>query len=93
MEKTLRDIMVKMCDFVGAKFDDIDFHGPDWFHKHSWTKEREQEFIVWIEGYLWENRKQAARELTKYLYTPNKKQVRQLAQEIVFMWGWKTVED
>ena len=78
-----------MCDFVGVKLSDIDTTKDGWYHMHSWTEAQEDEFGKWLENYLWEN-KNVVRELTKRRYI-NKKQIHQLTQEILLLWGWKTV--
>ena len=92
MVKSLQDIVTEMCSFVGVKYSDVDFNDPNWYCTHSWTKEQEKEFTKWLEGYIWANKKQVAKDLANHTCITNKKQVHQLAQEIILMWGWTTVE-
>jgi hypothetical protein len=90
----LKTIMQKMCDMVGADISTVERgykshkdHDPEWYHKHSWTKEQEQEFIKWTADYLYENKKDW-RELSRTPIT-SKKNARKVAEDINFQWGWK----
>jgi len=88
MGQHLDTILEKMCSFVGVELKDIDTTKDGWYMLHCWTPEQEKTFLLWLEGYLWANRKYAALELTNTRILRTKKQARELAQEIVLQWGW-----
>lgn len=91
MTPHLNVILEKMCSFVGVELKDIDTTKDWWYTLHRWTPEQENAFLLWLEGYLWENRKSAAIELTNLRILKTKKQARGLAKEIISQWGWTTV--
>jgi len=85
-------IMDKMATFVALKsFDDVDASDPHWFHGHTWSRQKEQEFKDWLISYLASN-KHAFHELSNGIWR-NKKNIAKLADDIIFMWGWKTEKE
>ena len=73
-----KEILKKMCSYVGADFNEIDFKSDYWYLKHQWTEEQENDFIHWLT------------EHHKKKHPPKK--ALQLANEFVFNYGWRTSE-
>ena len=80
-----------MCDMVNVKFDEIDFKSSDWYLKHEWSKEQQDEFSEWLQKYL-KDGKIAWRELTN-MSSSNKKNRKRFANEFIFQYGWKQKDD
>lgn len=91
MNMYLKAILTKMCDMVNVKFDEIDFKGSDWYLKHEWSKEQQDEFSEWLQKYL-NDGKIAWRELTN-MNSSNKKNRKRFANEFIFQYGWKQKDD
>ncbi len=75
-----REVMQKMCEMIGLSFGAVSFIQPDWYLLHTWSKQEEQEFILWLTLFLLKNK-----------YARNKRQAEHEAQEINAHYGWKTV--
>lgn len=81
-------IMYKMCEFAGVDINKVDFDRSDWYLTHSWTKQKEEQYIEWLTNELLAN-KEMFRMFTTH--TPrNKKNCRSLAEEFTYNSGWKT---
>ena len=74
--KHSKKILAEMCKRVGVDAKDFDFDKDDWFRKHPWTKEEEDNFVLWLANYLTRNK--IARK-GKSLYE---------AQKIIGNYGW-----
>lgn len=46
------EIMTKMCDAIRVDYKDVDFQADHWYWSHTWTKEQEEEFRVWLGKFL-----------------------------------------
>lgn len=45
------EIMNKMFSYVGIPFSLKFTEEPEWYLKHTWTKEQEEDFIKWLTQY------------------------------------------
>lgn len=41
-------VLIKMCSYVGVRFEDVDFKEEKWYLNHSWTAEQEKDFCDWL---------------------------------------------
>ena len=73
-----------MCEFVGVDFDTINFKDEDWYLQQSWTAEQEEEFRLWMIGYLKRNKK--ARVV---LYGNSVLNLEKQVNSFIFNYGWK----
>jgi len=55
--KELKKVLTKMCSYVGADVDKIDFKKEDWFMDYRWTIEQERDFKRWLTKRLLRNKK------------------------------------
>lgn len=79
--KHSEEILKKMCEWVNADPDSVDWEDREWFLQHTWTAEQEQKFIDWVADFL-----------IKHRYTRlGKKFARSQASMFVANYGWKTV--
>jgi len=89
----IRYVLEAMFKKVSAEEDKVDLAKEGWFHTYTWTAIQEKEFKNWLvkelskKRWLWEG-------LTDNKpYTMAKKANRvKLAEEFLFMWGWKTYQ-
>lgn len=51
-----KQILSKMCETIGIKYEDVNFEEPNWYQKHSWTSEQENEFKKWLGKFLVDNK-------------------------------------
>ena len=86
LNSAITSIMRKMCEFVNADFDNIDFKSDDWYNTHTWTEQQEQEFIAWLKKHLKDITKNDWYELTHF--SRNKRNIDSLANEITWNYGW-----
>ena len=91
MNEYVKYILKKMCSYVGADFDYIDFQDGKWFLEYSWTPEQQDEFILWLIDYLYKNKK--AREAVCEHPIKDKKHLEKVAQMFILNYGWKLKED
>jgi transcriptional regulator of NAD metabolism len=86
------DIIVKhMCEIINIDYDTINTKEEDWYQKHSWTIEQENNFIDWLANYLYTN-KQARLELYNVSHKFTKTQCKKKAGFFVFNYGWKLLD-
>jgi hypothetical protein len=87
MDAVLRQILTKMCDYVGADVETIDTTQQGWFRKYSWTEEQENDFKLWLCNKLRNNR-----TWRNYLLSqPNKSgqdYLKRCVDSFVFNYGW-----
>lgn len=56
----IQEILREMCRRVGADPEAFDY-GPkenieeEWFNLYTWTEEEDQEFMKWLEAYIYKN--------------------------------------
>ena len=87
MNKDMKKVLNKMCEFVNMKYDDINFEEADWYLKHEWTENASDNFINWLTNYLLEEKE--AREFFLSSNTKDKKRLKKAAREFTFNYGWK----
>jgi hypothetical protein len=85
----LKAILINMCETVGADFNKIKFNTKKWFLKFLWTEEEENNFRNWLENYLYQEPK--ARKELMSLPRKNKKLIKNVVDEFLFMYGWSRV--
>jgi hypothetical protein len=51
-EQHLEDILTKMFEVVGETYSPSAVKGPEWYLKHSWTKEQQHLFCKWLTEYI-----------------------------------------
>jgi len=83
-------ILEKMCRYVGAHYNEVDFTKPGWFTEYYWMTEEENDFKEWLIKYLTKSL-EARKEIMEYPHT-NKTAIRKTAEEFIFQYGW-TVHD
>jgi len=89
----LQPIIAKQCSMVGIDPNTIDFsQGKDWFLLHEWDSTTEHVFRHWLVKYLRDN-KETTRILTDGQYSRANKFLNRLADDIIFMWGWKRKQE
>lgn len=49
-------ILAEMCKVIGVDFESFDFSQPNWYWQHTWTKEQEEAFRVWLGEFLVKNK-------------------------------------
>ena len=91
MNREIEHILKIMCAYAGANFDDIDFTSNDWFLKHSWTIDKQDEFMWWFVDHLYNN-KDAREAICKYP-RKDKKYLVQVAEMFILNYGWKIKDD
>ena len=88
MPKELETILNEMCSRVNANLKDIDFKSKDWYLKHTWTEEEQDDFIKWLADFLHTNNK--ARKLFNIIGNSGK-QCKRGAMLFNLYFGWKTI--
>lgn len=86
MTKHLKIILTKMCEWVDADVNTLDFSEQEWYHKYTWADEQQNEFKAWMINYLKTN-KEARYELMAFPNT-DKKRIEKLVDEFIFNYGW-----
>ncbi len=89
MSEELVYVLEKMCSYVNADYNDINFDEDDWYFKYEWTKEQETNFINWLTDEIRINNK-IRKEISKLRYRPSKKRATLFANYFNMMFGWKT---
>lgn len=87
MNKKLEPILKEMCKRVNVKYSDVDFTTSDWYTKHSWTEEEEDDFKVWLSEWIKNNKKDAKLLWSSHRFT--KKNRQGMAAGFAFNYGWK----
>ena len=78
MKQCLDEILKKMCSYVNADFDSIDFKRTGWYLEHIWTAEQQEDFREWLIEYM----KKHKRKLK--IYKPVK-----AANWFILAYGWR----
>jgi len=89
MDKYIAPILKKMCKIINVNYKEIKFNELGWYNEHTWTKEQEEKFRLWLEDYLYENnniRKELLKNSVK-----NKKIIKSAVSEFLLNFGWKTI--
>jgi len=86
-EPEMGKVMNKMCNYVGANPNKIDFLSPYWYEKYSWKEEDQEDFTRWLTNYFYK-RKEARSELLRTC-NKTKKVMNKAANEFVLKYGWK----
>ncbi len=86
----LEIILKKIFEYSPIEYSKEFCNQDNWFWKHSWTKEQEQEFITWLANYMIAN-KDARQDLMR-LPQKTKKRCRGFARYFTSVYGWKTIE-
>ena len=84
-------IFKKLCSYVNANYDEIDFQNDDWYDKHIWTNDQEKEFEKWLNSYF-KNNPEALKEYFNKEEL-EKDELKDLIEYFVFNYGWKTEND
>lgn len=88
MKESLKTILEKMCSYVNADYESIDFKEPQWFWKYEWTKDQEDDFTEWL-AELIRTDNTTRKELTTLHYRPSKKLCRKFAHGFSQNFGWR----
>ncbi len=90
--KPMRDIFTKMFAIIGKQqeLENFNFAEPNWYHKHEWTEEQENEFTDWLAKYFKLNHKkpefkEAFSDDLRFGSNSTK-----MAQRFIMDFGWKT---
>ena len=91
IDERLIPIMAKMCEYVGADPDEIEWKNEDdpYYMKHEWTPEQEQAFIDWFADYMYENKE--VRDAIMAFPRKTKKYCREVSEQFVYCHGWSTL--
>lgn len=79
-------ILTEMLKRVGENYDTFDFTQPQWYWKHEWTQEEQDDFVAWVANYFVDNKVFTMR---KYRDRP---EAIHRAEQIVASYGWKVKE-
>ena len=80
-------ILEKMFSYVGEKYTPEYVKQDEWFLNHSWTEEKQDEFISWLIDYL--KNPEARKEVMRFP-TKDRKSLEMFSQHFVLNFGWKT---
>jgi len=89
MNESMKYVLEKMCTYVGANYEDIDFQKNNWYWDYSWTQEQEENFCDWLINKIINNAK-IRKEITTLHSKPSKKRAKETVMWFNLMWGWKT---
>lgn len=87
LSQHLQVILSKMCEFVGAKFEDLDIDKQGWYLAYEWTPQREEEFKTWLIKHM--KGDNLARQQLMEHPLPTRSNLRRFAESFVFSYGWK----
>lgn len=87
MTKHLEIILKKMCQMVGANFDEVDFKEQGWYQKYSWTKKQQGEFQTWFINYI-VSHKEARQEIMQYPNLLTRQNLYKVWAEFNLAYGW-----
>ena len=87
MMDNLKIILQKMCSFVGANFDDINFKASDWYSQYEWTEQQEESFKKWLVELMAAN-KIIRKELMNFP-SGNKNRIKKFVDQFCANYGWK----
>ena len=87
VNKHLEIILKEMCKRVGANYNDIDFKDKEWYTRHEWLEEEQEDFHKWLVDYLYNNT-EARKEILRYP-RKNKKLINKAVTWFLFDYGWK----
>ena len=84
-------ILKQMCEVISVDYDTVDFKEDGWYHKHTWTVEEEDNFLIWLAGQFYNN--DDMRE--ELLMDPEKSLENCFTAAVHFManFAWDTAED
>jgi len=92
MTKYLKQVMQKMCSYVDADYNKINFKEPQWFMKYEWNEGQTNEFKEWMIDLL-TNNKEARIEIMNNPIK-DKKRIEATVDFFIFNFGWKNkIED
>lgn len=57
LKKELKKVLKKMCSYVDADVNKIDFKKEGWFKDYNWTIEQEEDFKQWFIKHLLKHKK------------------------------------
>lgn len=80
-------VLQKMCEYVGADYNKIDFSKENWYSEYSWSEKKQDEFINWMVDYLYNNNK-ARKEILAFSHIKKKSKIRESVNWFVFNYGW-----
>jgi hypothetical protein len=81
-------ILKEMCKRVKAPYSKIDFKSKDWFLDYTWTEEQQEDFIIWLNKYLYNSKE--AREEIMAIPQRSKESIDRVSRWFILMYGWKT---
>lgn len=84
MEKILR----KMCELVGAPYEQINFKSHDWYLQYSWDPETENQFKEWL--FLELKSDKDLRILLGGVDYKKDAYLKKIANQFTWNYGWKT---
>ena len=86
-DEHIQEVLMKMGEFVGIDIKKVDFGDTEWYTRHEWSEEKQQEFSDWLTDYLYKKNK--ARKVIAENPLKNKKHLRKVADWFIFNYGWK----
>jgi hypothetical protein len=87
----LKLIMTHMCNMIGVDYDDVDFKKQDWFWEHTWTMEKEEEFVDWLAKLLYNDIK--VRKAILSFPSKDKERCKAGARFFASNFGWKILTE
>jgi hypothetical protein len=88
--KGLVYVLTHMAEMIGVDYNTIDFFEEDWYMKHEWTQEKQDEFVKWLSNEIRTN-KEVRHDVTSYNWKPSKKMADKTALAFNLNYGWKTL--
>lgn len=78
LDPELKEILTKMCEWIGLTPDNVPWNEKDWYTTYSWTIEQQKGFEEWLVDFWHKKMPQRSKE---WLQTQ--------ASMMMLMWGWK----
>ena len=90
--KPMRDIFTKMFAIIGKEkeLENFNFSEPNWYHKHEWTEDQENEFIGWLAKYFKSNYKKSEFKEAFSFDSRFESNPTKMAYKFTMDFGWKT---
>jgi hypothetical protein len=52
MDENIKEVLAKMCGFIGVDFKEVNFGERDWSDQYAWTSTERNGFKVWMTNLL-----------------------------------------
>jgi len=87
----LVQVLTHMCSMIGKNYEEVDFNSSTWYWQHTWTMDKEEEFIDWLAKLLYDNSK--VRKAILSFPSKDKKRCQAAARFFASVYGWKIITE